>query len=85
MTKAREVETVLKNRGYEKGTRDLLIELYEWRAQVAHDIQEMVQTQLHSINMIGQVVDGASRLRTELERLQRRNNNDDDDLPPLAS
>lgn len=83
MTKAREVEMVLNNKGFERGTRLLLTELFERVQGIETTVAELASFQLSNANMLAQVVDGAGVLRQQVEKLQG-NPNGDDDLPGSA-
>lgn len=83
MTKSREVPTVFAAKGFEKGTRDMMVETYERLAAVEQQVAELAIMQLQIIKSLEQVVDGAGGMRKQIERMQGRP--DDDDLPDVAN
>jgi hypothetical protein len=86
LTRATEVQLVVINKGMERGVIALLTELFERMAAVEQYTREGAAIQLQMATQLGQVVDGAGRIRQEVEKMQRGNRgSDDDDLPPLAS
>lgn len=78
MTRPTEVQLVLMNKGMERGTAYLLSELFEKHAALQQDVTHLAQSLDMMANMLSQVVDGASAIRKEVERMQ---GGVDDDAP----
>lgn len=71
MTKGREVQMVLMNKGYERGVAMLLTELFEKQAQLQRDLAHLAQSLDMMTNITAQVVEGTTAIRSQVESMQR--------------
>jgi hypothetical protein len=83
MTRATEVELVMRQSGFEKGTIKLLAELFERQSKLEQDMRENAEIILQVSTMMAQVVDGAGAMRQQVEKLTKGDDNDED-LPSAS-
>lgn len=83
MTKAREIDMVLTNKGMERGVKLLLTEAYERLAAIEQQQREIGAYMLQIATIVAQTVDGTTAMRDHIDKMSGKSE-DDDDLPSTA-